>query len=298
MTTSRDKNNTLLPPYLPTSLNSLMARIRPMRQTAAGRAKRQRVSLRARGRTRVGAPRAKNKIVNVPKNKLAFPTNIRTTLRYSTLRTFSLSSNTSSTLHVFSANNMRDPDVSGGGHQPRGFDEFMARYGSYTVHGASCSYHFSPLYTNGAATELGSSMGGINAALHSSGQIPAFPMCIVGIHKGAEAVDATLPIDSAVQICEQDKTKWTLLNGNTGSKILSTKINVADYHGTSGSLTGREGYFGGFLGDDPERTVFFTIFAQQHSAFPLTGDTRAEISGVVTIEYDVTFSEPKALGES
>lgn len=41
--------------------------------------------------------------------------------------------------HVFSANGMYDPDVTGTGHQPYGFDQYMAQYDHYTVIGSKCT---------------------------------------------------------------------------------------------------------------------------------------------------------------
>lgn len=38
-------------------------------------------------------------------------------------------------VHVFSMNGMYDPDITGTGHQPRGFDQLMALYSQYTVIG-------------------------------------------------------------------------------------------------------------------------------------------------------------------
>lgn len=256
-------------------------------------------ALKARqaGARRKAWPKAKNKIVNVPRNKLAFPSNIRTTLRYTEKTIFSLNSTTAASIVNFSGNNMRDPLTTGAGHQPRGFDEYMKLYKAYTVHGATLSFHCAPRYSNAAATYQGTApMAGVNAATHSAGEIPAFPVCIVGLFKGIEVLEAGQSIQ---EICEQDKTKWTLLSGSAGSKIISTKLNVADYHGTSGSLTGREGYFGDFDGtQDPTNAVHFSVFAQQMGELPMPTDYQAELTGLVTIEYDVTFSEPAQLGAS
>lgn len=250
-----------------------------------------------RGAPRKGTGRAKNKIVNVPRNKLAFPANIRTTMRYTELTTFSLSSATAASVMDFSANNLRDPNITGVGHQPRGFDEYMNLYGSYTVHGASCSYHVVPRYSNSAPTFVGTApMEGIAASTHAAGEIPAFPNCVVGIYKGVDVLAGGQAIQ---EITEQDKTKWTILSGSDGSKIIHTTLKVADFHGTSGSLTGKEGYFGGALAAaDPVNTVCFSIFAQNLGELPLPANYKAELSGLVTIEYDVTFSEPKQLAPS
>lgn len=40
--------------------------------------------------------------------------------------------------HVFSCNGLYDPDVTGVGHQPRGFDELMKLYDHYIVRKATC----------------------------------------------------------------------------------------------------------------------------------------------------------------
>jgi hypothetical protein len=36
-------------------------------------------------------------------------------------------------VHVFGSNCLFDPDITGGGHQPAGFDQYMALYQRYTV---------------------------------------------------------------------------------------------------------------------------------------------------------------------
>lgn len=43
---------------------------------------------------------------------------------------------------IFSANGMYDPDITGVGHQPRGFDELMALYDHFTVIGAKITVDF------------------------------------------------------------------------------------------------------------------------------------------------------------
>ena len=44
--------------------------------------------------------------------------------------------------HVFSANSLFDPDRSGAGHQPRGFDQIGQLFGLYTVVGSRCTAQF------------------------------------------------------------------------------------------------------------------------------------------------------------
>lgn len=64
-----------------------------------------------------------------------FPARTSRKLRYST--NFSLSSTAGAVVsQVFSANGMFDPDITGTGHQPMGFDQMMLSYNHYTVTGS------------------------------------------------------------------------------------------------------------------------------------------------------------------
>lgn len=48
----------------------------------------------------------------------------------------------SAATYVFSANGVYDPNVTGAGHQPAGFDQYMALYNEYVVLGARCVVRF------------------------------------------------------------------------------------------------------------------------------------------------------------
>lgn len=64
----------------------------------------------------------------------ALPPKMSTTLRY--VEAFALNPAVSSNAqYVFSANGLWDPNITGVGHQPRGFDELMKFYGNYFVKG-------------------------------------------------------------------------------------------------------------------------------------------------------------------
>lgn len=47
--------------------------------------------------------------------------------------------------YIFSANGLYDPDVTGSGHQPRGFDQQMEYFEHYTVLGSKCTVKMVPL---------------------------------------------------------------------------------------------------------------------------------------------------------
>lgn len=70
----------------------------------------------------------------VVRNMPLFPYKCRRNLNY--VSTVTVTSGTSGTAasYVFSANGIYDPDISGAGGQPMGFDQIMVFYNHYTVH--------------------------------------------------------------------------------------------------------------------------------------------------------------------
>lgn len=62
-------------------------------------------------------------------------------------------SNTNFAFHTFCVNSLYDPDTTGGGHQPMGFDQLAAIYNRYLVTGAklSCTFESRTATTNQTA---------------------------------------------------------------------------------------------------------------------------------------------------
>ncbi len=78
-------------------------------------------------------------------------------LRYS--QTLSLNASAGlATANVFSANGLYDPDTTGVGHQPIGFDEWMGLYNHYTVIFSSCKADF---FSSGGTAVTDSAFVGI-----------------------------------------------------------------------------------------------------------------------------------------
>jgi len=76
-----------------------------------------------------------------------YPASIRRRLRYST--TFALSSSLGVPVgYLFAANGLFDPDVSGTGHQPMGFDQMMLSYNHYCVFSCRIIASFKNTATN------------------------------------------------------------------------------------------------------------------------------------------------------
>ncbi len=112
------------------------------------------------------------------------------TLTYATFVTINVT--TIPVFHVMRANSCFDPDLSGGGHQPLGFDQMMLLYNKYTVlhSNITVDFQFAP---------------DINAAAQ-----PA----VVGIRKGD--VSGTFP-NTAGHIIELRRVKYKTLQYHFGS---------------------------------------------------------------------------------
>lgn len=59
-----------------------------------------------------------------------------------------------SVAHIYQANSISDPDWSGVGHQPRGFDQLMALYDHYTVLGSKITVTFTNVSTTNASIPI------------------------------------------------------------------------------------------------------------------------------------------------
>jgi hypothetical protein len=77
-------------------------------------------------------------IVRMPANYL-LPDQLEVTLRYTTELVYSAAT---SHIQVFRGNSLFDPDLSGTGGQPLGFDQLKLLYGNYYVEWAECDFEF------------------------------------------------------------------------------------------------------------------------------------------------------------
>lgn len=170
----------------------------------------------------------------------------------------------SSTLpeHVFAGNALYDPDITGVGHQPRGFDQIMALYDHYQVTSSKITVHFySTISTSGSEQ-----------------------VCFILPTDGAGA--ATTQSD----VLEHDGAKLSLVGlENTGA--LRTKIthecttkeqiSTLDYSIIRGNDS-----------SNPSELWYWHIGSIGN------GSTTLTLVAFVRIEYQCMFTEPKTPGES
>jgi len=243
--------------------------------------------LRARQRKR----KSRNRSLTVPRNKLGFPQSMKTKLRFVDRFEFS-PSDTSVLQRRFRANDLYDPVHAIGGHQPRGFDEFMSVYKSYTVLGSkisvNCFYegYDGPSTTGGVPSHLTKKFGYDSNTV----DVPALSPVICGLHKGIE----TLGAGTAAEQMEKDRTSWVVLTGSTGAKTLRGSLKTSDFFGKE-ALVGAEGY----TGTDSSVTaneVYWEVWCGRASDnYP--ADT-VQVVCYATIEFDAVFTEPKTLEAS
>lgn len=82
--------------------------------------------------------------VPIPRGlSLQSPSMLPAKLRFSDYRGLTPASAGLAASHVYSANSLFDPDRTGVGHQPRGFDQYIAMYENYTVTSATITVTFS-----------------------------------------------------------------------------------------------------------------------------------------------------------
>lgn len=186
-------------------------------------------------------------------------------LRYTTTLSLNPGAGTPGT-NVFSANGLYDPDITGVGHQPMSFDQWMTFYDHYTVLGSKISANFMNPFAS-------------------------FLLCGIDLRDKASAVTTNIE-----NIAENAGTIYTnlepvgsgrpmkTLRKTFSAKKFFTKRNVRDekdLEGTSGA--------------NPVEQAYFHVWLMSADG---SSDPGATFPVQVTIEYIALFTEPKAINAS
>lgn len=169
--------------------------------------------------------------------------------------------------HVYSANGCYDPDITGTGHQPLGFDQHMEQYDHYTVVGSKITVE--PLPASGTIS-----------------YIRVFCDDAVDFPVGFSSVDHFLEAPGGTTVTVHGQTNeavtpWTMkkhVKGFGSKKFFGNKSVVGDslYRGSKTSNPTEQAYFhvctGSVGGSDP-----------------------GAVSFRVNIDYLVVFTEPKLM---
>lgn len=166
--------------------------------------------------------------------------------------------------HLFSCNGLFDPNITGGGHQPLGFDQLMPMYDHYRVIGSRIRATFSNHDTT-------------------------YPQ-IVGIHIQDNTVISEGSVDPLI---ENGMTRWTKLatEGSGGSvKTISQNFSTKAFFSSASSASDK---YVGTIVSNPTEQAYFRLFAQ-----PDHGNDTSTVRVTVEIEYIALLTEPRNLTQS
>lgn len=198
---------------------------------------------------------------NLPIN--GFPKSVMARLRYT--EEFNMNCGSlSSTNYIFHANSAYDPNYSGGGHQPRGFDRFMAMYDHFTVVGSKITVQY--------------------ANKSGGNDIPAY----WDVHL---TDDVTFNIATVADLFETTQGRGfpqqvgTERNYIGFNPRITRKFSAKKFFGTS--VLGKS-QFQGTAAASPTEGAFFQVVL-----CPISGNDPSPMTFVAQIEYLVVFTEPK-----
>lgn len=168
--------------------------------------------------------------------------------------------------HVYRSNDCYDPNVTGVGHQPIGFDQWMGLYNHFYVKGSRITAEFSA-----------------NADTAAAGTFVAV------MHLNASASDTTTNMEL---IRERTNTVWKAAGPMTGRSVVKLTKSFSHRKFFRKSLFDDD--FQGSASGPPNEQAFFYV-----SVYPADGTSDSfQVPIQITIDYIVEFRERKALGQS
>lgn len=167
--------------------------------------------------------------------------------------------------YVFAANGLYDPNITGTGHQPMGFDQLMLFYEHYTVTSAKITVNF----YNGDADDS----------------------VVVGILIApSETVETNF---SKLNENGMLTKRWLNANAGNGNNLctLTAYANIAKINGKDKVIN--DDVFRGDIGANPTEVTYFHLFAYNQ----VTANVVA-VPFEIMIEYTALFAEPKKMTQS
>lgn len=202
------------------------------------------------------------------KNARPFANKYRVNLRY--CQEIQKSAQTSTFgFNTFSMNSLFDPDTTGGGHQPMGYDQLTPIYNRYLVTGAKITATFAFAPTDATPAWVG-----------------------ITTHENSAFVGTSVPVNGLV---EQGKTVYRCISaGDGGNPIvtLTKKVSCRKEFSVR-DLAGNIEQYGALVGNSPVNGLFSTVWI-----CGLNGAASPGCDIFVKIEYTGYFTEPNLLSQS
>jgi len=208
-------------------------------------------------RSRVGAAKSSSQVVSIPKSLGPFARRTTRTLRY--VQNIGLVVTSGFGNHCFRTNSLFDPDRTGVGHQPMGFDQLMGLYFHYRVRKSTIKA--TPL-TNFAANDT----------------------AILCLTVNPSSVADT----SILTACERQGAKFMVASSQENMRRGAMhKWDAKDYFSnpSADSLAGQ-------VGTNPAEESFYQIYWQDYNLVSFTMELLVEMT------FDVEFFEPVGFAAS
>lgn len=189
---------------------------------------------------------------------LGFPKHAKVTHRYHENISMTITTGTPAYFN-FRANGMYDPSASTVGHQPLYFDQLAAVYAHWVVIGSKIT-----IFPNNTTTP-------VNFAVYLND-------------------DSTITPGNLDTIIEQSKCKWTTMQPNAESKVLTMGFSSKDIFG--GDPQSMQELRGTAAADPTEQSIFTLGVA------PVDLASSATVTASVLIEYIAVWSEVRDIGSS
>ncbi len=164
---------------------------------------------------------------------------------------------------VYSLNGLFDPDITGSGHQPLGYDQFMQMYDHYTVIGA-------------------------RARITATNKDTGTPIQVI-----ASIRDKTTTTTNIGQIIENGLNRWTtlgVLTSGNSTKTLTINFSTKNFFSKSPL---QEADLQGTLNNNPVEQAYLHIIVH-----PLDAVDTSPVLFTIEIEYIAIMTEPKLLAQS
>ncbi len=221
-------------------------------------------SHRGRGGRKPPVPRVRARNPNelVQRSMPLYPDRYRATLRYADSFTLTVTSGAVAS-YIFSANGLYDPNITGTGHQPAGFDQMMLSYDHYTVVHSRIYAYFHNVTASVA---------------------PTASICVASNNT---------PTTVAQQLMEDGLNVTQRLNysATEGSlRAMEISTSVARFGGVKQILDDSD--YRGTVATNPPEQQYFHVQAWD------TENGSCAVGVDVTIEYTAWFTEPRKLTQS
>lgn len=163
-------------------------------------------------------------------------------------------------VQVMNLNSVFDPDRTGVGHQPYGFDQLAALYNRYRVIG--CSYNITAY----------------------NGTTP--------IRFGALPTNEVPPIGNLDELCENPRSRWAIQVPGGNTKMIKGYVSIPSLTGRTKAQYMADDRYQSTVTGNPQELALLSIYAQT------LANVNVDVNVTITMNYTVEFFDPVPLDQS